>query len=189
MFPSYSSTNTEAGGGKMKLSVLLRWVPWVFLPWFTGLIGCSSITPRTPVDNFYKVYLKMKPVGLPTKEQEQKMAPYLSKRLLELMDEARNYQEEFRRQSPEDIPPWVDGCLFASLFEGPDRFEIVDLVPNPDETWTVKVHFGYVTYEWEDLVIIGTEGQRYVIVEILMSGAGDFNPPGRLSGNLKYRGE
>lgn len=166
-----------------------QFISWLIILWLLGLLGCSGDSPRTPVENFYRLYLKIHPVGLPTKEQELAMAPYLSKRLLGLIDEARSYQETFRRQFPDRKPPWVEGCLFASLFEGPTQFKISSVIANSDGTSTVKVHFWYETFEWEDAVIVRKEVNKFVIDDFLMSGAGPFNPPGRLSENLKYRGE
>ena len=151
--------------------------------------GCSGDSPRTPVEGFYRWYLRTKPIGLPTKEQEPAMAPYLSNRLLGLIDEARSYQETFKRQFPDEKPPWVEGCLFASLFEGPMKFKISNVVANPDGTSTVKVHFWYETYDWEDAVIVRKEANKFVIDDFLMSGAGQFNPKSRLSDDLTYRGE
>jgi hypothetical protein len=166
-----------------------RFVSWLILLGLLWLSGCSGDSPRTPVEGFYRLYLKTYPIGLPTKEQEQAMAPYLSKRLLGLIDEARSYQEGFKRQFPDEKPPWVEGCLFASLFEGPTRFKISRVVANSDGTSTVTVHFWHETSDWEDAVIVRTEANNFVIDDFLMSGAGPFNPPGRLSERLTYRGE
>lgn len=169
-----------------------RFVSGLFLLGLFGLSGCSGDSPRRPVEDFYRLYLKTKPIGLPTQEQQQAMAPYLSMRLLGLIDEARSYQETFKRQNSDEKPPWVDGCLFASLFEGPTRFKVSNVVANSDGTSTVKVHFWHETSDgqisdWEDAVMVRKEGERFVIDDFLMSGAGPFNPPGRLSEDLKYR--
>jgi hypothetical protein len=166
-----------------------RFIALLVFIWFVGLSSCSGNSPSKPVEDFYNLYLNIHPVGLLNHEEEKVLAPYLSKHLLALIDEARLYQEAFIRQHPNDKPPWVDGCLFASLFEGPSWFKISDVIANPDGTSTVKVHFGYESSEWEDSVIVRVEAGRFVIDDILMSGAGDFNPPGRLSEHLRYRFE
>jgi hypothetical protein len=166
-----------------------RLASWLVLCGILGLSSCSGNSPRTPVEIFYKWYLETQPTGLPTKEQELTIAPYLSKRLLGLIDEARSYQETFIRQSPDEKPPWIEGCLFASVFEGPTQFEISGVIKNADGTSTVKVHFRLEKYDWEDAVIVRKEANTFVIDDFLMSGAGPFNPPGRLSESLKYRGE
>jgi hypothetical protein len=161
---------------------------------FIGLIGsarCSGDTPDRPVTEFYNLYLKLKPIGLPTREQEQAMAPYLSERLRRLLGQAHSYKEAFMRKNPEDKPPWADGCLFASLFEGPKRFKISKVIANSDGTSMVTVHFWYDSQvaNWEDKVIVRREGGRFVIDDFVLSGVGPFNPPGRLSEMLKDTGE
>lgn len=166
-----------------------RFMAWLLLVWCPGLLGCPANSPNKPVEDFYNLYLKTHPNGLPSLEEEKALAPYLSKRLLALIEEARSYQRAFIKQHPNDKPPWADGCLFASLFEGPTRFKISHVIANSDLTSTVTVHFWYESDEWEDSVIVRAEAGRFVIDDILMSGAGDFNPPGRLSERLRYRPE
>ncbi len=170
----------------------IRFIFWLVLLSFLGLSGCSGDSPKATVENFYNLYLKTHPSGLPTKEQERTMAPYLSDRLLGLIDKARSYQEAFKQKYPEDKPPWIEGCLFASLFEGPTRFKVTNIAANPDGTSTVKVHFWYEAsggqkYDWEDAVIVRRETKGFVIDDFVMSGAGPFNPARRLSEELTYR--
>jgi hypothetical protein len=164
-----------------------RFFAWLLFILFLGLSGCFGNSPDKPVEDFYNLYLKIHPIGLPSHEEEKALEPYLSRHLLALINGARLYQEAFIKQHPNDKPPWADGCLFASVFEGPTRFKISNVIANSDGTSTVKVRFGYESFEWEDSVIVRAEAGRFVIDDILMSGAGDFNPAGRLSEHLRYR--
>jgi hypothetical protein len=151
----------------------------------------AAETPSTIVARFYTLYLKLGPVGLPTRKQEQAIAPFLSHRLRELFKQARSHQAVFMRKHPDEKPPWADGCLFASLFEGPKRFKMSSVARQADGTSRVTVHFWYDERSagWEDAVVVREEDGRFVIDDILLSGAGPFNPPGRLSENLKWQGE
>src|SRR6185503_4057197 len=76
------------------------------------------------VRDFYTRYIELQPAGLPTREQQKALAPQLSRRLQKLMDEARSHSEAQQKAHPDEKPPFVDGCLFASLFEGPKAFEV-----------------------------------------------------------------
>jgi hypothetical protein len=77
-------------------------------------------------------------------------------------------------------------CLIASLFEGPTRFKVSNVSREADGAFRVRVHFWYEEDAgWEDAIIIRKESGRLAIDDIVLSGAGDFNPPGRLSDNLK----
>jgi len=156
---------------------------------FAGSVCWAGDTPDRPAKDFYNVYLKLRPVGLPTLQQEKEMAPFLSERLRKLIEEARSFQETFKHDNPGDKPPWVDGCLFASLFEGPNEFKVTKVVSNTDGTSTITVRFWYdkQVASWEDKVLVRREGGRFVLDDFMFSGAGPFNPPGRLSEILKTR--
>ena len=164
-------------------------VPAVLALGATATLGGQGSEPADVVRGFYTQYVKAQPAGLPTVAQQKALAPYLSKRLLGLVDAARAYQEQEAKAHPDDKPPFVDGCLFASLFEGPKAFEVGRAVADGPR-FKVPVHF---TYEkdvaWDDAVIVAREDGRYVIDDVLLSGIGQFNPPGRLSTNLASRGE
>ena len=145
--------------------------------------------PATVVQQFYEKYIKLSPAGLPTAAQQKELAPYLSRRLLGLMDAARAYQEKEAKAHPDDKPPFVDGCLFASLFEGPKAFKVGTTVAEGKDS-KVKVHFtADEGVAWDDEVVVVKEDGRYVIDDVVLSGIGQFNPPGRLSTNLASRGE
>ena len=148
--------------------------------------ACTTGTPAEyVVCRFYERYLDLRPVGLPTKRQQSKLAPFLSRRLLALFERARLEQQDFARRSPGEKPPFADGCLFTSLFEGLDRFEVTSTDPQTEGTIHVVVRFGYQDAPtWQDTVVVTRESDRYVIDDILFSGAGEFNPPGRLSDAL-----
>ena len=166
-----------------------RFVSCLLLLGLFGLTGFSGDSPAKPVEAFYTLYLKTHSSGLPAQDEERAMAPYLSRRLLGLIDNARSYQEAYKRQHPDDKPPWIEGCLFASVFEGPTKFRVMKVAANPDGTSTVTVHFQYDTFEWDDSVIVRNEAEKFVIDDFVKSGAGPFNPPGRLSEELEYREE
>ena len=144
--------------------------------------------PEGVVCRFYQVYLETRPVGLPTPEQQRLFAPYLTTELLALMDEARAYGADFEAAHPDEKPPFVDGTLFTSLFEGADRFEIVRSEPTANRAAVVTVRFGYDDVEpWEDAVVVTRQGDRYAIDDIVFSGVGAFNPAGRLTEVLSWR--
>lgn len=105
------------------------------------------------------------------------------------MDAARRVQAQFRTENPGEKPPLVDGCLFASLFEGPTSFTVEAATTGSGVT-RVPVQFRYWTdAAWQDVVVLVREGSGYVIDDIEFSGAGPFNPPGRLSDALDRAGE
>ena len=110
--------------------------------------------PAAVVHQFYEKYIKLSPPGLPTAAQQKELAPYLSRRLLGLMDGARAYQEQEQKKHPDEKPPFVDGCLFASLFEGPKSFKVGAAVAEGQGS-KVKVHFkADQDVAWDDEVVV-----------------------------------
>lgn len=146
-------------------------------------------TPEGAVCGFYARYLEVRPTGLPTPVQQATLAPWLSGGLEARFDAARRQQERFRAEHPGEKPPLVDGCLFASLFEGPTSFE-VGAADAGDGVARVPVKFRHGNEAaWQDVIVLTREGGRFVIDDIEFAGAGPFNPPGRLSEALERAGE
>jgi len=145
--------------------------------------------PEGAVCAFYTRYLEVRPTGLPTQGQQAVLAPWLSDRLEARLDDARQVQLRFRAESPGEKPPLVDGCLFASLFEGPTSFAVGAAATSGGVT-RVPVQFRYgEDAAWQDVIVLTRDGPRYVIDDIEFAGAGPFNPPGRLSDVLDRAGE
>lgn len=144
--------------------------------------------PEGVVCAFYTRYLEVRPTGLPTPSQQAVLAPWLSERLEARLDDARQVQARFRAENPGEKPPLVDGCLFASLFEGPTSFVVGTAVTGGGVT-RVPVQFRYDAAAWQDVIVLTREGSGYVIDDIEFAGAGPFNPPGRLSDALDRAGE
>ena len=150
---------------------------------------CAEIHQATGVVcRFYQAHLEIRPIGLPTPAQQRVLAPYLTPALMGRIDDARRYQEEFEAEHPDEKPPFVDGSLFTSMYEGFDRFEIVRSEPDASGGAKVIVRFEYKDAPpWEDAVIVTREGDRYAIDDMVFSGAGAFNPAHRLTEALSWR--
>jgi hypothetical protein len=152
--------------------------------------GCGPAeTPEGAVCGFYTRYLEVRPTGLPTPDQQAALSPWLSDGLEARLDAARREQTRFRAGNPGEKPPLVDGCLFASLFEGPTAFE-VGAATTGNGIARVPVQFRYGSEaSWQDVIVLTRDGDRFVIDDIEFAGAGPFNPPGRLSDALDRAGE
>ncbi len=154
------------------------------------LASCDHAnSPEAVVTQLYAGYLENRIEGVPTAAQQDAIAPIMSARLLALIADARAKSEALARQHPDEKPPLVEGCLFASLFEGPKGFEIVRSERLSDGAIKIVVHFWYErgSAEWDDAVVVVRDGDRFVIDDVLLSGAGEFNPPGKLSEILAVR--
>src|SRR5574341_464019 len=92
------------------------------------LLGCRSApaaTPASVVTDFYAASVASTQSGVPSPEQVARLAPYLSDSLEALLVAVRRLSEAARVQAPDEKPPFADGNLFSSLFEGPTAVRVV----------------------------------------------------------------
>jgi hypothetical protein len=168
--------------------------------------GCSKThstnLPGNVVEHFYKTYLSKRTGGLPYGAGREELRPFLSDNLYRLINEALEYQKRFIASHPEEPsssggpaviykPPFIDGDYFSSLYEGPKSFKVIKTEAGPNSSFSVHVQFVYdqTVAGWEDIIIVIKQRGVYVIDDVIYSGAGDFNPKGRLTDRLKYREE
>ena len=144
----------------------------------------AAATPQSAVTRFYTVYIKNRPPGLPSSAALEKLRPFLSDRLYRSISAALDTQRAFIKEHPGEKPPFIDGDYFSSNFEGPASVEILRTSRDKDR-WNVRVRFRYESVSWEDVIVLTQARGRYVIDDVIYGGAGDFNPPGRLSDRLK----
>ena len=156
------------------------------------LSACATTTapaPQSVVSDFYEAYVALHPPGLPDGAALERLRPFLSEQLQQLIAAALQQRDAFEKAHPDEKPPFVDGDQFSSLFEGPKSFAIARTDALSDDTWSVHVQFTNDEAHWEDVVVVKKERGRYVIDDVLYSGIGEFNPPGKLSERLSAREE
>ena len=122
--------------------------------------------------------------GAPTDADLQRLAPYLSADLLERLRQARALRDAAATAAPGEKPPFADGSLFTSLFEGPTGFTVgrdsllrdpKGVVPDDYADHLVTVGFTYATpgdtVRWEDRVLVTRSGNRWVVADIRYGGS------------------
>ncbi|MFA6957906.1 MAG: hypothetical protein WC538_18725 [Thermoanaerobaculia bacterium] len=146
-------------------------------------------SPEATVNAFYGICIEEKVTGLPTDKQFEELRPLISESLANLLADARMEQAEFSRENPYEKPPWIEGDLFSSLFEGPTRFTAGKGVVKGNRA-TVTVSFGddsagETPFEWKDdvLLVLNADGD-WVIDDIVYRGDWDFASKGTLSDAL-----
>ena len=147
--------------------------------------------PRSAVataDGFYQTYLKLKVRGLPTNEQLQQLAPFFMDDILKMFESARQIHDKFVREHPDEKPPWSDGDLFTSLFEGAQSFRIGKPTTSGDRV-EVPVNLSFTgdgaTTKWTDVAVLVNTPAGWRIHDILMKGEWQFKSGASLRGILK----
>jgi len=162
---------------------------------FSLLNGCSRAlvdpptdTPAKIVEKLYRVRIEGKMTGAPTAEELAKLAPYLSTDLRTLLEKARQLHDAEAKKFPDEKPPFTEGDLFTSLFEGPTTAQVGTQEP-AGAGYRVKVQFTYSgappSTNWTDTVWLVQENNGYKISDVEYGGAGEFGNHGTLIANLK----
>ena len=133
--------------------------------------------------------------GLPDDSQMQALAPLLAPELRADFEAARAWQrgeiERMQREGSEDKPPFVEGDLFSSLFEGAESSRVLSLTGD-DARSVAVVERGYGSggdrVVWCDRVVLRRSGDDWLLVDIEYGGDWAFQAGTRsLAQTLKAR--
>lgn len=119
--------------------------------------------------------------GLPDDAQMQALAPLLAPELREAFEAARAWQrgeiERMQREGSEDKPPFVEGDLFSSLFEGAQSARAVSAQPDQDRivvTLDRSYGEGADRVQWQDRAVLKRVGDAYLLDDIEYGGDWTF---------------
>lgn len=142
---------------------------------------------REAVSLFYTALAKLRPSGAPTTEQRNELATLLSSELVDLLQRADAARAAARAAAPMEKPPFTDGDLFSSLFEGPTAFVVGEPQTGAAGEWRVPVTLTHSTgaqgaqpTEWTDTVVLREESGRFVVADIAFGGQWDFANKGTM---------
>jgi hypothetical protein len=151
----------------------------------TGLAG----EPKDTVRAFYSFQTRTPIAGAPTVSELNKIRPWLTPRLWTGLDRARREREAFiKKYGSSEKPPWCEGDLFSSTFEGATSFEIAGGDIQSDSA-LVQVLFTYrgpdkVPHRWADRVRLRLVNRQWLIDDILYDLPAAFGNTGTLRANL-----
>ena len=132
--------------------------------------AAAQASPREIACQFYTLVVREEPSGLPDTRVMQLFEPYLSQSLCSLFSRAKNKQAEAMRTHPREKPPYVGGCLFSCLYEGPKRFLLGKSI--------ISGRFAHIevkqsvkpegSFEWADTLVLVKENGRWLVWDIRM---------------------
>lgn len=154
----------------------------------SGCFGASARTPTGVVERFYAKRIDLKIAGAPTPDELEAVAPYLTPELHRLLEEAGALRQREAAATPDEKPPFADGDLFSSLFEGPTAFRVVDEQARGD-AHRIAVRFtstqGSESVSWQDTVVVVPDDGDYAIADVEYGGKWKFASRGTLRSNLE----
>ena len=132
---------------------------------------------------FEKVLVGNAGSGAPDADTLEAWRPYLTRALVAALDRARAVRDAASTANPDDKPPYVEGALFVSLFEGYTRAQPITVAMEGDNA-SVPVCFAYdrdgQKTEWTDTVKLVREGGTWRIDDVRYGGQWDFANAGTL---------
>jgi hypothetical protein len=165
------------------------------------LLGVSPLsdTPENAVRNFYSIIVNIPNSGVPSENELRLFAPFMSKRLTALIQNAIACRKQFIKDNPpqiiggilsEDKPPFSDGNIFSSNIEGITSYKLGNSYKYGSE-YRIDLHLVHIDpvssdkTSWIDVVYVIKEVNRFVVDDIQFMGVWDYGNHGLLSKNLK----
>lgn len=154
-------------------------------------VGSGIATAQDAVeltDNFYATLRDLDVRGLPDKDQLKELTPFLSSQIVTIIKRNQKTQAAFIKKHPDEKPPWIEGDLFSSLFEGPTRYEI-GTARTKGSTREVDIYLHHVSesdkVKWTDTVVLKKFRGKWLITNILFKGKWQFKSGSSLLNALK----
>jgi hypothetical protein len=140
---------------------------------------------KNAVSAFYDVYMRVRPSGVPTKEQQPEFTKVISKSLASLLDEALTSEEQNTFSETK-----IEGDLFSSVDQGALSYKTLRCEAQAAAASCEIELIGVddrnnAKFAWKDRVLLLREGDRWVVDDIEFLGDRPFMHRGRLRDILK----
>ena len=125
--------------------------------------------------------------GLPQRTDLRAYESFLCPSLAQAVRAAQVRQEQARVERPDEKPPWVEGDLFSSLFEGPDGFEARDTAAdgNSARVSVAMTHGeGEKAVRWKDTLVLQLDDGIWCLADVEYGGDWASANKGRLADAL-----
>ena len=176
---------------------LQRIAATVALCTLVAVAACRPSAPSSPSESaaqFYTLLDGLGVRGVPDSLALDAVAPYLDSTLLGLLTDARHTRDDFRRRFPSDKPPFVDGDMFSSLFEGNTSFAIRSTAARGETTLVVMAFTNSLqppTVAWTDTLVVVPRASpapmspQFVIADLRYGAGWDFANRGSMVASLR----
>jgi hypothetical protein len=146
-------------------------------------------TPEAATVAFYSAYLRIPPTGVPGPRQRARLRGVITPRLSMLLARAGEAEAEHQRSTGGREPPYIEGDVFTSLFEGAETFRlqrcrtgaaraICQVALGHDDPRDKPAH-------WRDQVVLARVSGAWRVDDIIYGGDWSFGNKGRLSQTLR----
>lgn len=154
-----------------------------------SLSSHAADSPTAVTKHFYDWRFHAHFTGVPDEATLNKASSLLSSDLTCLLDRARQYRDLFIQKFPTDKPPFIEGDMFTSVFEGANRYSVKSVRINGAEA-TALLQFYHDEGKkmdkkgWRDTVRLTQKNDQWRITDIQYGGNFNFGNSGSLRQNL-----
>lgn len=144
--------------------------------------------PADAVAAFYNWNIKSGTGGAPNPAEQAHIAPLVTSELHCVLSSAWRMMERYRVSYPDEKPPYVEGDLYSSSFEGPAAFEILNVKSSGKDRAVAVVRLtvddvGPPSY-WRDRVHVRFENGAWRVADFERNAGFAFGQAGSLLRNL-----
>ncbi len=160
------------------------------------LVSCGEertvAAPAPAVSAFYDIVVSERQGGVPDMDMRVRLRPVISPELDSLLAQAAEAERRHTMRTNNSEPPYLQGDIFSSLFEGATAYEVGACTTESAETVACAVSLSHEgegeAVEWQDrvlLIISGSDGSIFFVDDIVYGGEWDFASRGTLKGSLR----
>lgn len=158
----------------------------------------QTSSPDRMANGFYKLYLQVKPRGIPDVVTREQFDHFLTPSLVDQLENAERAEVRHFNATQNQEPPLFEGDVFSSLFEGATSYKVdTCTVEGPRAYCDVDLTFveeaGARPTRWSDKLVLIKRIGGWKVDDIRFGGAWDFAQHGSLRATLRdiirYAGE
>ena len=150
----------------------------------------QSPSPDRVATSFYKLYLQLKPRGIPDAVTRKEFKPYLTNSLAGQLAQAERAEVAHRKATQNLEPPLLEGDPFSSLFEGATSYKVNSCTVEGvraycDVDLAFVAEAGGRPTTWTDKLALVNRVGRWWVDDVQFGGAWDFAQHGSLRASLR----
>ena len=141
------------------------------------IAGTAPESPAAVATTFCRTVRAERLEGLPSAPAMAKIRPLVTKELADGIERARAEQADFQRRHPDEKPPWIEGDLFSSSFEGVTSWSLGTPVVK-EKSAEVPLHHvcadGKDTVRWTDTLVLTRTAEGWRVADVRYGGTWAF---------------
>ena len=141
--------------------------------------------------SFYDIVLSERASGVPDADMRAKLRPVISPDLDSLLAQAAEAERRHTERVNNEEPPYMQGDIFTSLFEGATGYEVMGCDGKSGiliECEVQLVHDAEEPVQWKDRVLLAAAPagpETFLVDDIAYGGDWDFASKGTLKESLR----